>query len=122
MEEAAPSKPVRTIKGLSAALRSQPEKTGGSWFLKIVAAVLILLSFGVGYGWANSSQGSLRMPKQLAFLEPALKKITHAREDAAEPQDATETVSETIESSEQPAETDMFAGLDERLDVFGGMF
>ncbi len=106
MEETAPSKQVRTIKGLSAALRSQPEKTGGSWFLKIVAAVLILLSFGVGYGWANSSQGSLRMPKQLAFLEPALKKITHVREDAADSQEATETVSETIESSEQPAEAE----------------
>ena len=66
------------------------------------AAVLVLLSFGVGYGWANSSQGSLRMPKQLAFLEPALKKITHAREDAADPQDATETVAEAIEPSEQP--------------------
>ncbi len=101
MAETTSSKPVRTIKGVSAALRSRPEKTGGSWFLKIVAAVLILLSFGVGYGWANSSQGNLRIPKSLAFLEPALKKIVHGRGDAAEPQEATETVAETIEPSEQ---------------------
>ncbi|MBR4900478.1 MAG: hypothetical protein IKZ46_06015 [Victivallales bacterium] len=92
MEENVPSKSVKMIKGVSAALRSRPEKTGSSWFLKIVAAVLILLSFGVGYGWANSSQGSLRMPKSLAFLEPALKKIVHGREDVVESQEAIETV------------------------------
>ena len=90
MEESVPTKPVRTIKGLSAELRSRSEQKGGSWFLKLAAAVLVLLSFGVGYGWANSSQGSLRMPKQLAFLEPALKKIALVRDGAAEPQEAVE--------------------------------
>ena len=57
--------------------------------MKFAAAVLVLLSFGVGYGWANSSQGSLRMPKQLAFLEPALKKIAHVRDNVVEPQEET---------------------------------
>ena len=89
MEETVSSKPVRTIKGLSAELRSRPEQKGGSWFMKFAAAVLVLLSFGVGYGWANSSQGSLRMPKQLAFLEPALKKIAHVRDNVVEPQEET---------------------------------
>ena len=83
LEETPSPKHVKVMKGVSAELRSGPKKSGGSWFLKLVAAVLILLSFGVGYGWANSSQGSLRMPKSLSFLEPALKKITHARDVAA---------------------------------------
>ena len=88
MEETPSPKHVKVMKGVSAELRSSPKKAGGSWFLKLVAAVLILLSFGVGYGWANSSQGSLRMPKPLSFLEPALKKITHAREDAVDAETA----------------------------------
>lgn len=107
MEEAVPTKPVRTIKGLSASLRSQPEQKGGSWFRKLAAAVLVLLSFGVGYAWANSSQGSLRMPKQLAFLEPALKKIAHVRDNAAEPHEAmAEAVKEQSAEMAENADAD----------------
>ncbi len=113
MEEVSSSKHVKVIKGMSAELRSGPKKTGGSWFLKLVAAVLILLSFGVGYGWANSSQGSLRMPKPLSFLEPALKKITHGREDVADGKGAEPVALEAAsdeavaaeETSEDTAET-----------------
>ncbi|MBR5077631.1 MAG: hypothetical protein IKX30_02720 [Victivallales bacterium] len=99
MEETPSPKHVKVMKGVSSELRSGPKKTGGSWFLKLVAAVLILLSFGVGYGWANSSQGSFRMPKPLSFLEPALKKITHAREEEAVADDETAEL-----SAEEPKE------------------
>ena len=98
MEETPSPKHVKVMKGLSAELRSGPKKADGSWFLKLVAAVLILLSFGVGYGWANSNQGSLKMPKPLSFLEPALKKITHAREEVVNDETAEAIDDETAEA------------------------
>ena len=113
MEETPSPKHVKVMKGVSAELRSSPKKTGSPWFLKIVAAVLILLSFGVGYGWANSSQGSLRMPKPLSFLEPALKKIKHAREDVTDGEtakDSAEELSEEIDGEE------LIAGADNEKD------
>lgn len=99
MEGASASTRPKVMKRRSDEGRRRPAASGGSWLLKLVGAILVLMSFGIGYGWANSSHGNLRMPKPLAFLEPALKKITGGKDDGVEMQAEPQSV-----ASEKQAE------------------
>ena len=98
----APTRP-RIMKRKAAEGRRSPS-SGGTWLLKLVGALLVLMSFGIGYGWAKSSQGNWRMPRSLAFLEPTLKKIMGPKEDVAPVPMELQQVADPQQVAENPLE------------------